>query len=88
MTQKIKKEKELFPDRVRFNWGYHDAQFDIKRGCTRRLSEKSHNIGYVGKDFDAAYYYGYKSRLEENKNGIKYNNSSNNAWKNRESLYD
>jgi hypothetical protein len=35
MTMKTNKT-EQFEDRVRFNWGYHDARFDIKHNRPNR----------------------------------------------------
>ncbi len=74
-TEKVQKEK--FPDRVRFNWGYHDAVRDRSIKRQRELVESGpQTLTTVSKEYDAAYYSGYQYGLAEE----EYNGSSDAAW--------
>lgn len=60
------KRQELFSDRVRFNWGYHDAAGEVKNGrprLTQCFGEQTTRI--VSREHDAAYYDGYIAGLED-----------------------
>ena len=60
--------KELFPPRVRFNWGYHDARFDRERGLAgvvpnRTTTENWHTQLPSGTATERAYKAGYGAGL-------------------------
>lgn len=55
-----------FSPRVRFNWGYHDAGGDAKRGTCRALSMLGQQtVTQVSAEYDVAYYYGYQEGLRD-----------------------
>ena len=61
--------KQEFSDRIRFNWGYHDAANEHKmRQVPRKLPD------------DKAYCAGYSEGLQDAKNG-NYLENSDFAWK-------
>jgi len=67
----------LKSNRVRFNWGFHDANFNFER-------ESDRIDGLVAEDieryhFDPVYAKGYVSGWNDSKND-SYNGSSNKAW--------
>jgi hypothetical protein len=71
-------DKAKFEDRVRFNWGYHDAVGDKAAGRARHLVESGpQDPKTVSRDFDMSYYSGYQAGLEE----TEYNGCSEAAWK-------
>ena len=59
-----------FPDRVRFNWGFHDGTFDAERAKVRDVSEH----------FDEAYAAGYVRGVLDWKNTGKRAELSDAAW--------
>ena len=60
--------KQKFSDRIRFNWGYHDAANEHKfRQVPRKLPD------------DKAYCAGYSEGLQDAKNG-NYRENSDLAW--------
>lgn len=61
-----------FPPRVRFNWGFHDAQYDAQE--RRRVRNMSDH-------FDKAYAAGYMSGIAEYRQTYQRNESSDPAWK-------
>ena len=63
-----------FSDRVRFNWGYHDAAFELKTGIVRP------NAKFRLPNNDKAYCDGYAEGLHDAKNG-NYRDDSTLAWK-------
>lgn len=53
-----------FGPRIVFNWGFHDAAADSRRGSPRAVVESSpHNLKQVSPEFDRAFYEGYKAGL-------------------------
>lgn len=79
MTRK-RKQKPFFEDRIRFNWGYHDAAHDVMRGlyrCTGLYGPQSPQ--YVSRQYDAAYYEGYVRGIRDARNGA-YAQNSEPAW--------
>lgn len=60
-----------FPPRVRFNWGFHDAQHDMSEGRTPRD---------VIHHFDKPYAAGYMSGIVEYRETGVRNASSGAAW--------
>lgn len=78
-AQKVSK----FEDRVRFNWGYHDAASEATSGRRRMITETGeHNTTQVSKKYDAAYFGGYVAGLADSDMGL-YRGDSENAWNNR-----
>ena len=76
----MKHEHSKFEDVVRFNWGYHDAAHDVRRGKERKLvltGEQSLEV--VSLAFDVFYYGGYEAGLQDAKHGF-YNGDSEEAW--------
>ena len=59
-----------------FNYGYHDARFDIEHQSVRELSETVHDTRHVSPVFDRIYFEGYKAGLAEN----AYEGNSKAAW--------
>lgn len=60
----------MFSDRVRFNWGYHDARHERDRGRARvvvedgpQTSSTLRSVGQVSKSFDRFYAEGYAMGL-------------------------
>lgn len=47
-----------FPNRVRFNWGYHDAASDVRNGRAIRMDGNTAET-IVANHFDQAYAIGY-----------------------------
>lgn len=77
MNPRKTKKDEKFSDRVRFNWGYHDAYSDKLRGHPRTtVWTGKQNIKTVSREFDPAYYHGYVMGLKE----TDYNQLSDRAW--------
>ena len=77
-----RKKKELFEDRVRFNWGYHDAWGDARSDRVRQLSSFGpQSIRVVSGEYDRAYYDGYQAGIREFHAGVVYTESSEQAWK-------
>jgi len=77
---KRKTQKHMFNDRIRFNWGYHDAASDVAHGrprCTGLFGQQSPN--YVSRQYDAAYYEGYVRGLADARHGA-YEGNSEAAW--------
>lgn len=69
-----------FSDRVRFNWGYHDAASDAGRGQARETAMGGpQNPRRVSREYDAAYYDGYVCGISDTANGID-TASSTSAW--------
>jgi len=51
----------VFSDRIRFNWGYHDARWERQRGTLRTtVTTGPQNLTQVSREYDAAYYQGYR----------------------------
>lgn len=79
------REPEQFEDRIRFNWGYHDARFDAKNHLTNRETINPGRIDPGGqrplpwKDeaYCEGYIRGYESNLEDADHRL-----SNGAWAN------
>jgi hypothetical protein len=72
-----------FDDRVRFNWGYHDAASDAKRGQARKtVLNGGQDVRTVSREFDEAYYDGYLAGLRH-WNDWEYNGDSTAAWNDR-----
>jgi len=60
-----KKFSPAFPNRVRFNWGFHDAASESARGYARLTSmTDKHSLRVVSHAFDPAYYFGYTYGLD------------------------
>lgn len=58
-----------FSDRVRFNWGFHDACFDVEQGGiggkgARITHSDKQDLRHVSPSFDKAYHAGYEFGLE------------------------
>ena len=68
-----------FPDRVRFNWGFHDAAFDASRSNARITNSAMQDIKHVSPSFDKSYHDGYEMGLIYVREG-KDTNSSESAW--------
>jgi hypothetical protein len=82
MKKKI--DKNNFDDRILFNWGYHDAESDRKKGQLKILSYfGAQNLNHVSHEFNIPYYFGYLHRTEEIQSGIEYTESSQKAWEDR-----
>ncbi len=68
-----------FDNRVRFNWGFHDAMFDAAHGMPDRR-----NVVYSSplslKKQEHIYALGYEAGYAEYKSTGKVNPSSENAW--------
>lgn len=61
-TRKTSKKPTTFGPRIVFNWGYHDAAADSRRGSPREVVESGpHNLKQVSPEFDRAFYEGYKA---------------------------
>ncbi len=66
--------------RVRFNWGYHDAAFDAKRGNARTVvATGAHTLQTVSMAFSRWYCAGYVAGLRDFAAGT-YAGSSSPAW--------
>ena len=63
---------KMFPPRVRFNWGFHDAQHDATEGRPARD---------MTRHFDRFYVAGYTEGTAEYKQTKARNESSEPAWK-------
>ena len=63
--------KVRFEPRVRFNWGFHQAQDDMARGARYRD---------VSRHFDRHYAAGYEAGRQEFRETGKRNESSEPAW--------
>jgi hypothetical protein len=82
-----KQKRDQFEDQVRFNWGYHDAEWDHEHCSPRLLSYFGpQSVKMVSQEFDHAYYYGYLVRTRERENiGVyPYTGNSQRAWDSRE----
>lgn len=88
MTRKTKKQASKFENRVRFNWGYHDAAFAVKHG----LDNAAKNFGFgpafgtmesvrdvLAKHHDPIYAQGWQQGLMDAQDGT-YANDSEAAW--------
>jgi hypothetical protein len=74
------KNRSQFPDRTRFNWGYHDAAFDFRNGTTRKLAlTGEHTPTTVSREWDEFYFEGYKRGVHDVSVG-QYRDSSGDAW--------
>jgi hypothetical protein len=70
-----------FSDRIRFNWGYHDAAADSQHGHPRQVVDNGpQSLRVVSSTFDRAYASGYRAGLEDVKSGA-YVGNSDSAWK-------
>ena len=74
---------EQFDDRVRFNWGFHDAAYDAARNEPRITHSMIHDVRHVSPSFDKAYHDGYEHGLEYMRLNLA-TNSSEPAWQSRE----
>lgn len=78
------KRTSKFEDRVRFNWGYHDAAGEAKRGHRRELvATGPHDLTHVSQEFDAAYFDGYAAGLADFDMDL-YHGDSERAWTERQ----
>lgn len=69
-----------FPDRVRFNWGYHDAGTESGWGRARKLvAGGPQTERTVSPDFDRAFADGYREGLSDVAEG-RYSENSTEAW--------
>jgi len=67
----MKTHEPQFEDRIRFNWGYHDAAFDVHRGNPRLTgSPGQQSLTYVSRQHDIAYYEGYIRGVADAKTGV------------------
>lgn len=56
--------KTKFSDRVRFNWGFHDATFDAERGKPKAVVDAGEQgMSQVSRTFDRFYADGYAQGL-------------------------
>lgn len=73
-------KQSQFEPRVRFNWGYHDAQFSAGKltpdGATR-------NEEWADSHFDRAYGKGFRAGMADKSAGL-YTGNSDAAWKARQ----
>lgn len=70
-----------FSDRIRFNWGFHDATRDQLAGCPRILLHGGkQNPQTVSKEYDAAYFHGYARGLKSAKESGMRLETSEPAW--------
>ncbi len=71
-------EHAQFPDRVRFNWGYHDGVFDARRG----LAPMHNRNGIKDEDhFDQVYVAGVRAGMAAEKKAPGASPAtSNEAW--------
>jgi len=74
------KIQSKFDDRVRFNWGYHDARFDLKHNMDNREAIAPGTISPSGNRplpwQDRAYCEGYHRGLESNLSSEEHSLSS------------
>ncbi len=70
--------QDQFTDRVRFNWGYHDAAQDVRRGWKRADGLTVFDI--AEKHFDKPYARGFVEGWEDQTAGT-YLGLSDAAWK-------
>jgi len=90
MARKTKKTAEKFSNRVRFNWGFHDAAFAVRNG----VANAENNFGFaqggplagltcpqdvLRKHFDRAYAQGWQGGYNAASDGT-YENDSEPAW--------
>ena len=75
-----RKSKQMFSDRIRFNWGFHDAAADYGRGMPRLTHCAKQDLRHVSESFDKAYHAGYVSGLDFSKQGLP-TETSEQAWK-------
>lgn len=74
-----------FSDRTRFNWGYHDARFEILRNLPSRVGVHEVTIIQGGRvfplpDSDPAYAAGYRSARAMADRGDTLSELSSAAW--------
>jgi hypothetical protein len=86
--RKAKAKKELFKNRVRFNWGYHDAAQCVREGWTETgrcfgdngpLSRATTPEEVLRYHFDASYANGWAAGYRDARAGV-YANNSQSAW--------
>lgn len=65
----VRKATTLDEDRIRFNWGYHDGNWEAGRGKIRD----------VGNHYDPVYASGYVEGVKSFKRGT-YSGNSESAW--------
>lgn len=71
----------LSAPRVRFNWGFHDAYSDTKRGSPRALALTGlQSVTTVTRENGPFYYEGYKRGIEWARAGRDPQNNSDAAW--------
>ena len=76
----MKTEKAKIEPKTRFNWGYHNAAFDVDCGLVRTLIEAGRqDTKHVSKEWDLYYYQGYRSGLADKQQGC-YAGNSDEAW--------
>jgi hypothetical protein len=73
----------VFDDRVRFNWGFHDAQHDLSMGWPNRVTLTAPEGGHNPLPPDVAYCDGYRAGLADYVATGKRNESSESAWQAR-----
>ena len=65
--------KDQFEDRIRFNWGYHDARHDRREGYRRNLTDRA--LPQQDKAYCEGYWRGIESDLNSENHKL-----SNWAW--------
>lgn len=66
---------EVFDQRMRFNWGYHEGAEEAKRRLTKQTDFSGQGPSGVVEFFTAGYMHGWEDQC----NGV-YKNSSAGAW--------
>jgi hypothetical protein len=73
-------KKQLFSDRIRFNWGYHDSRCEHARNQPRILEYTAKSdMKHVSIKRDAAYFHGYRLGRRHHWDGVPHTDS-NQAW--------